>query len=202
VAHVSSDPIRCVLSELLPLRLALVLPRTAGAKLFHHLLATYHYLGFRTRVGENLSYLIRDARGRLVACALFGAAAWKIAPRDRFIGWDVSTRARHLGGVANNQRFLILPWVKVPHLASHILSRLTRRLRADWIGKYGHPVVLLETFVDRSRFRGTCYRAANWVCVGQTQGRSRQDRRRQISVSVKDIYVYPLSPHFRRELCA
>jgi len=115
---------------------------------------------------------------------------------------NAETRAAGLAGIANNNRYLIPPWVKVPHLASHVLGLLARRIRNDWINKYGHPVALLETFVDRSRFRGTCYRAANWQCVGQTQGRSRQDRYSNMSVPIKDIYLYPLSPKFRQELKA
>jgi hypothetical protein len=153
-------------------------------------------------VGETIGYLVRDRYERPVACAIFGAAAWKTAPRDKFIGWESECRAKRLGGIANNNRYLVLPWVTVPHLASHVLGLLARRIRADWIDKYGHPIALLETFVDRSRFRGTCYRAANWRCVGQTQGRSRQDRNTSMSVPIKDIYLYPLTPRFREELKA
>ncbi|MFZ4618554.1 MAG: Druantia anti-phage system protein DruA, partial [Rectinemataceae bacterium] len=143
---------------------------------------------------------VRDRCDRVVACAVFGAAAWKTEPRDSFIGWDPATRAMRLGDIANNNRYLILPWVEVPHLASHVLGLLARRIRNDWMEKYCHPVALLETFVDRGRFRGTCYRAANWQCVGQTQGRSRQDRHKTMSVPIKDIYLYPLTPEFRKEL--
>jgi len=136
-----------------------------------------------------------------VSCLLFGSAAWKTAPRDVFIGRDAPTRERNLIYITNNTRFLILPWVKVPHLASHVLSRVSRRLSADWREKYGHPIYLLETFVDRTRFRGVCYRAANWTVVGQTKGRTRNDRRQTIHTTVKDVYVYPLTRDFRRELC-
>ncbi len=138
-------------------------------------LAQHHYLGFHRPVGESIKYLVRDRYGRDLACALFGLAAWKLAPRDAFIGWSDRQRHRNLILLTNNTRFLVLPWVVVPHLASHILGLVLRRLRADWRSKYGHPVHLVETFVDRARFRGTCYRATNWQCVGQTQGRSRQD---------------------------
>ena len=136
-----------------------------------------------------------------MACALFGAAAWKTQPRDDFIGWTAAQRQAHLGRVANNSRFLILPWVRVPELASHILGRVARRLAGDWQAHYGHRVVLLETFVERERFRGSCYRAANWICVGQTQGRTRQDRQHRIQAPVKDILVYPLQANFRKQLC-
>jgi len=152
-------------------------------------------------VGENLAYLARDRNGRELACVLFGAAAWKAAARDRFIGWDHATRALRLGFLTNNTRFLILPWVRVPHLASHLLGRILRRLSADWQGKYGHPIYLVETFVESDRFRGTCYRAADWTLVGRTQGRSRQDRAHRFQVRVKDIYLYPLTSGFREELC-
>lgn len=195
-----TEPIHARLDELTPLRTTIVTARSPDARILHQLLSSHHYLGFRTNVGETIGYLVRDRHDRILACAIFGAAAWKTAPRDTFIGWNAETRAAGLGGIANNNRYLIPPWVEVPHLASHVLGLLARRIRNDWVIKYGHPVALLETFVDRSRFRGTCYRAANWQCVGQTQGRSRQDRYSNMSVPVKDIYLYPLSPKFRQEL--
>lgn len=144
---------------------------------------------------------MQDRQGRDLACALFGAAAWKTQPRDGFIGWTASERQTHLGWIVNNSRFLILPWVRVPDLASHILGRVARRLASDWQAHYSHPVVLLETFVERERFQGSCYRAANWIYVGQTQGRTRQDRERRIQAPVKDIWVYPLQANFRKQLC-
>jgi hypothetical protein len=202
VVDVDCDPIYARLGELTPLKVTLVAVRSPDAQLLHQLLSSHHYLGFRANVGETIGYLARDRHDRVVACAVFGAAAWKTAPRDTFIGWNAETRATRLGGIANNNRYLIPPWVEVPHLASHVLGLLARRIRNDWITKYGHPVALLETFVDRSRFRGTCYRAANWHCVGQTQGRSRQDQYKTMSVPIKDIYLYPLSPKFREELKA
>lgn len=186
------------LRALMPLTLDLV---TGTHPAFSHALATHHYLGYGGPVGEHLAYMVRDRQGREVACLLFGAAAWKTKPRDGWIGWNDATRARHLHLIANHARFLILPWVRVPHLASHVLGRITRRLAADWHARYGHPVHLLETFVERARFRGTCYRAANWIPVGQTQGRSRQDRDRTLCVPVKDIYLYALTPRVREELC-
>jgi hypothetical protein len=174
----------------------------AQRPLFEALLHQHHYLSYRSPVGENLQYLVEDNQGRPLACALFGAAAWQCADRDRYIGWDAAARAQHLHLVTNNTRLLIVPWVKVPHLASHLLSRLARCLNRDWQAKYGHPIYLLETFVERDRFVGTCYQAANWVRVGQTKGRSRQDRAdgRHHQVPVKEIYLYPLHPHFRRWL--
>ncbi len=194
----SEPSISAKLSELTPLAVEIV---AAGHPDFSRYLAQHHYLGYRGPVGENLAYLVRDRHGRDLACVLFGAPAWKVAARDSFIGWGHALRPRRLHLLTNNTRFLILPWVSVPHLASHVLGRTTRRLSTDWQTKYGHPVHLVETFVDRSRFKGTCYRAANWTCVGQTQGRSRQDRTRSLSVPVKDVFVLALTPRFREELC-
>ena len=185
-----------------PLSVSLVAPRSEELRLFKGLLGRYHYLGHRNTVGENLRYLIRDRHGRHVACLLFGSAAWKCADRDRFLGWDRSRRERNLQGLTNNTRFLILPWVQVPHLASHVLGLIARRIRDDWQAKYGHPAHALETFVDRGRFRGISYRAANWLRLGATQGRTRNDRDRRIQAPVKDVYLYPLISDFRRELCA
>ncbi len=195
------EPVRCGLRGLRPLSATLVAPRSNDKRLFNGLLTSHHYLGHRNTVGENLRYLIRDRQGRPVACMLFGSAAWKCADRDVFIGWDRAARERNLQGLTNNTRFLILPWVRVPHLASHVLALAARRIRSDWQSKYGHPVHALETFVDRSRFKGTCYRAANWVRLGETRGRTRNDRERRIQAPIKDVYIYPLVPDFRRELC-
>jgi hypothetical protein len=168
--------------------------------LFGFLLSRYHYLGYRGSVGENVKYLVFDSRGRPVSCLLFGSAAWKVGCRDRYIGWDGVGRPRGLHLVTNNMRFLVLPWVKVPHLASHVLGRIARRIREDWEKVYGHEVVLLETFVDVSCFRGICYRAANWIYAGRTKGRSRNDRYNCIRVPQKDVYVYPLRRDFREIL--
>ncbi|MCL0070152.1 DUF4338 domain-containing protein [Dehalococcoidia bacterium] len=168
--------------------------------LFKCLLSRYHYLGFNGTVGENMKYMVFDREQNPLACLLFGSAAWKCAPRDDFIGWNAETRKANLNFVTNHMRLLVLPWVMVPHLASHILGRVARRISADWIEKYGHPIYLLETFVERDRFRGTCYRAANWILVGQTKGRSRNDRYATLKVPVKDIYLYPLTKGFRKVL--
>lgn len=194
------EAIHASLAELTPLQVTIAATRSADGRLLHELLSTYHYLGFRTNVGETIRYLVRDRKGRPVACAVFGAAAWKTAGRDQYIDWDAEQRAQGLSGIANNNRYLLLPWVEVRHLASHVLGLLARRIRTDWIEKYSHPIALLETFVDRSRFHGTCYRAANWHCVGQTAGRSRQDRNKSLSVPIKDVYLYPLTAKFREEL--
>lgn len=188
------------LTEAAPLTITVVSPKTADGKLFAALLAEHHYLGYKGSVGEHLSYLVRDNRGGLLACLLFGAAAWKVASRDQFIGWQEEQRRRNLKLIVNNMRFLLLP--KIPHLASHLLGRIARRISKDWVEKYGHPVVLLETFVEVDRFAGTCYRAANWLRLGQTQGRSRNDSEHKLKVAIKDVWVYPLAQNFKEKLCS
>jgi len=198
----ATEPISGALRDLRPLTVSVVAPGSADLRLFNGLLARYHYLGHRNTVGENLRYLVRDRHDRPVACALFGSAAWKCADRDAFLGWERAARERNLQGLTNNTRFLVLPWVGVPHLASHVLGRIARRIRADWQAKYGHPVQALETFVDRDRFKGTCYRAANWLRLGATRGRTRNDRAHRLRVAVKDVYLDPLVADFRRELGA
>jgi hypothetical protein len=170
--------------------------------LFKFLLHRYHYLGHRTCVGENLKVMVSDSQGHLLACVLFGSAAWKAKSRDAFIGWEPQVRERNLSLLTNNTRFLILPWVRVRHLASHLLAQLCRRVSGLWMETYGHRVHLLETFVERDRFRGTCYRAAGWTHVGATAGRSRNDVHAILCVPVKDIFLYPLSADFRAKLCA
>jgi hypothetical protein len=190
------------LAELRPLTVHVVRPGSPEAGTFSGLLARFHYLGHRNTVGENIRYLAVDRHGRTVACLLFGSAAWSCAARDRFLGWDREARARNLHGLTNNTRFLVPDWVRVPHLASHVLGLIARRIRGDWLAKYGHPVSALETFVERDRFRGTCYRAANWLPLGETRGRSRNDRRHDLRTGVKGVYLFPLVADFRRELCA
>jgi hypothetical protein len=164
-------------------------------------LRQFHYLSWGGAVGENLAYAVTNEAGRLLACMVFGSPAWKCAARDAFIGWTREQRQRHLHQITNNTRFLILPFVRIPHLASWIFGQVLRRLSADWDAKYGHPVLLVETFVDRERFAGTCYKAANWIRTGATSGRSRQDRAHALRVPIKDVYVYPLDRRFRQELC-
>ena len=178
------------LSEVRPLQIAEISQakdRAARVRL-ENCLHQYHYLGYQTRVGENLQYWVQSSQGRPVACVVFGAAAWQCAPRDLWIGWTAIQRSQRLERIANNTRFLIFPWVGIPHLASHILGQIAARIATDWERKYRHPVALLETFVDRTRFRGSCYRAANWLRVGQTQGRGRQGPGGLISTSFNVIY--------------
>lgn len=188
---------RASLKGISPVRVERVEPGSPAAKRWRYYLDRYHYLGLRV-VGENLGYLAMDREERDVGCLLFGAAAWKCAPRDQKLGWSGEERRSQLWQVANNTRFLILPWVEVKHLASHVLGAVARRIGRDWQAKYGHEVKWLETFVDREKFRGSCYRAANWQCVGQTQGRSRQDRERQLRVPIKDVYLYELGDGSQR----
>lgn len=198
VSHKTS-PIACDLSSLTPLRIELVRDKDL-LELFKCLFFIYHYLRFSGTVGENMKYMIFDKEGRPLSCLLFGSAAWKIAARDEFIGWNADTRKTNLNLLTNNMRFLILPWVKVPHLASHILGRVVRRIRKDWMDRYSHPIYMLETFVERKRFRGICYQAANWKYVGQTKGYSRSDKHATPKVSIKDIYLLPLVKKFREAL--
>ncbi len=198
--HPQATVIEISLAHLLPLSFMVVSGSSDLEHRFHHYLVQHHYLGFNRTVGENLKYLIQDRHGRDLACVLFGAAAWKTQPRDQFIGWNRAACQKHLSCITNNTRFLILPWVRVPHLASHILGRISRRISSDWQTKYAHPVHLLETFVEKDRFLGTCYKAANWICVGSTKGRSRQDRYNTLQVPIKAIYLYPLIPNFRELL--
>jgi hypothetical protein len=194
------QPITGPLAQLEPLSLQEVSAEPAARAWVKEALARFHYLGFGGAVGENLQYVVRDGQNRPLACLVFGAAAWKCQDRDRFIGWTAAQRQKHLALVANNTRFLILPWVRVPSLGSWSLGRVAGRIARDWQGKYGHGIVLLETFVEPPRFGGTVYRAANWQRVGRTTGRTRQDRHTCIQVAVKDIYVYPLHRGFRQVL--
>jgi hypothetical protein len=201
VTH-ESQPITGSLAQLRPLELTELSQRPQGLALYEWLLHQYHYLGYASAVGLNLKYLVRDCRGRPLGCLLFGSAAWKCEVRDRFIGWSAAQRQAHLQEVTSNTRFIILPWVQVPQLASHVLGLVVGRLRQDWQIKYARSLQLVETFVDTSRFRGVCYRAANWLDLGQTTGRTRQDRSHQIAVAAKRVWVYPLDNQFRRHLCA
>lgn len=192
-------PIDRSLAGLQPVSLELA--HTPGSRRrVSQLLAQYHYRGFNGAVGENVQYLAKDVGGRELAVMVFGAAAWKVAVRDRFIGWSVEQRQQRLGAIANQQRFLILPWVRVPHLASHLLALATGRLSADWQARYGHRVWLVETFVERDRFAGTAYKAAGWRELGQTTGRTRQDRAHTLQTPRKSVWVRPLHRAFRQRL--
>lgn len=191
--------------QLLPLMLELVPAAPGGSsQLWRELLARYHYLGYRVPVGASLRYLVRSPRapGQVLACLLWTSPAWKIAARDRWIGWSEDQRRQNLPYLVNNARFLILPWVHIRGLASAILARCARQLPEDWAARYGVRPLLLETLVDPARFRGTCYRAANWLPLGRTKGRGRMDRSHQAhGRAPKELYVYPLCRKVQQRLC-
>lgn len=168
--------------------------------LYRGLVGTYHYLGYQQATGAQLRY-IACFQDRPIACLSFGPAAWKIGPRDQFIGWSVEARHRNLPWVVNNDRFVILPWVQIKCLASFLLGKVVRQLRRDWQRAYGHDVALVETFVERERFAGCAYAAASWICVGQTRGRGRNDRTHDAGAPIKSIWLYPLRGDFRTRLC-
>ena len=195
------EPIDSCLKALRPLEVREISGDRAARGRMASAMAQFHYLGYGGTVGENLHYGITDQAGRPLAFVLFGAAAWKCQDRDRHIGWESHQREGNLGLIANNSRFLIVPWARVPHLASWILSRICRRVSTDCQRKYGHGLVLLESFVERDRFLGTAYQAANWLRVGATTGRTRQDRYNSIRTPIKDIYLCPLRANFREILC-
>lgn len=174
--------------------------RTGSESLFNSLIERHHYLGYMQPVGEHLKYMV-FSHDRPVACLGWCSAPWHMGPRDRFIGWPAEVRKVNLRLIACNTRFLILPWFRVPHLASHILGHMARRISADWQEAYGHPIHYLETFVDQERFRGTCYKAANWVYLGETTGRWRVDKRQGKERHIKDVLGYPLHKRFREALC-
>lgn len=198
VLHVK-EPINESLKVLYPVDIQLI---ESGYKYnaFKYFISQYHYLGWSGTVGENLKYMIYDKHERPLGVIMFGAAAWKVQPRDNYIGWNAEIRKRNLCYIANNNRFLILPWVKVEHLASHILGKICRRINQDWLMKYNHPVYLLETFVEVDRFWGTCYKAANWKNVGETQGRGKLDIKNEYKLPRKSIWLYPLHESFREKL--
>jgi hypothetical protein len=196
------EPIASSLAELSPWQVRELGRYPEDLPLFECLRHQHHYLSHTSSVGLNLKYLVCDRHGRPVSCLLFGSAAWPCAVRDEFIGWSAAEGQRALQQITNNTRFLVMPWVEVRHLASHVLSRVLRQLRADWHRKYARPLHLVETFVDTSRFVGSCYRAANWIEGGQTTGRTRQDRSHPIQVAPKRVLVYPLTKEFGRALRA
>ena len=202
VAGVDESPLAMSLAAVQPVQLERVEYGTAPAALFDHLLIRYHYLGYAYPVGANVRYLARGRDGRVLACAVWASAALKVGCRDGWLGWSPAQRMAGLARVANNTRFLILPWVRVPHLASHLLALMTRRLVTDWRQRTGHALALVETFVDETRFQGTCYRAANWMELGRTTGRTRDNRDKKIRVAVKRVWVWPCQPlaRLRREL--
>ncbi len=188
-------PVAASLAQITPLRLVPVTSRADSAR-WNQLIREHHYLGYTPLAGAQIRYLAQAAPGTVGALG-FGAAAWKCAPRDNWIGWDPPTRQANLHLIAGNARFLILPHVRVRNLASAILARAARQLPADWQDRYGYAPVLLETFVDTNRFTGASYQAANWTWAGYTKGRGKLDRNHQHALPVKDVYLYPLRPDYR-----
>jgi hypothetical protein len=191
-------PLQCTIAEVRPLDFQQV-RRTVEERLFNSLLDRYHYLGYTQPVGEHLKYIIY-AQDRPIACLGWSSAPRHLGPRDRFIGWSAEARRKNIRFLAYNTRYLILPFVNVPHLASHILACMARRLSADWEHHFGHPLYYLETFVDPGRFRGTCYRAANWTLLGLTTGRGKDDHTNRPNRPLKEVLGYPLTKDFRRLL--
>ena len=197
---IDTTPIAVTLPELQPIELQQV-RRTGDEPLFNSLLEQYHYLQYEQPVGEHLKYLAWG-QGRPIACLAWSSAPRHLGSRDRFIGWNAEARRRNIRFLAYNTRFLILPWVRVPHLASHILGRMAAILSDDWQRMYRHPIYFAETFIDPARFRGTCYRAANWQLLGRTTGRGKNDQTNQPNRPIKEILGLPLTPRFREYLTA
>jgi hypothetical protein len=196
--EIDQSPVHTKLAQVRPLEFCQV-RRTEAEKSFNSLMNTYHYLGYCQPVGEHLKYIVYAGK-RPVACLAWSSAPRHIGARDRFIGWNAEERKKNISFLAYNTRFLILPWVRVPHLASHILGRMAGRISNDWESVYHHPVCYLETFVDKERFKGTCYQAANWIYVGDTTGRGKNDHTNKPNRSIKAVLGYPLTKDFRKRL--
>ncbi len=196
--EVDTRPLRGRLAEIRPLEFRSV-RRTPEEPLFNSLLEQYHYLGYKQPVGEHLKFLVY-AGARPVACFAWSSSAHYLGCRDRFLGWSVEARRKNIHLLAYNPRFLLLPWVEIPHLASHLLARMTRMLSGEWERVYGHPTYFVETFIDPQRFRGTCYRAANWIVLGCTTGRGKNAWSKKPNRPIKQVLGYPLTPRFRQWL--
>lgn len=196
---VEQEPLQASFAELGMIELRQV-RRTPEEALFNSLVHQHHYLGYTQPVGEHLKYLV-FAGGRPIACVAWSSAPRHLGSRDRFIGWSKQERLANIRMLAYNTRFLILPWVRVPHLASHILGRMARVLSGDWQRLYAHPIYFLETFIDPGRFAGTCYKAANWTCLGETTGRGKDDMHHKANRPIKQVLGYPLVRDFRQRLC-
>ena len=198
--EVDQTPIESAINEFYPIHLKQV-RRTRFEKLFNSLVSKHHYLGYTHPVGEYLKYMAFP-NDRPIACLTWSSAPWYIGVRDRFIGWSSKTRQENLHLIINNTCFLVLPWVRVSHLASHLLALSRRRVSLDWESVYNHPVLLLETFVDTERFQGACYKADNWIYCGKTTGRGKLSTSTKPNLSKKAVYVYPLKKNFRKRLTA
>jgi len=200
VIQVDRTPIQCSLKQLGLIEIRQV-RCTGSEKLYNSLIDQHHYLGYCHPVGEQLKYLVFTDH-RPIACFAFSSAPRHLGPRDRFIGWAPEQRKSNIHLIGYNTRFLILPWIQVRYLASHLLARLARKISSDWQQLYQHPIYFLETFIDTQRFKGTCYQAANWIYLGKTTGRGKDDQTNKPNRSIKAIWGYPLRPDFRMELCS
>ena len=200
--HIKHDttPVNAHLAELRPLEIKIVTTKE-DVKIFKSYIFQYHYLGYDRQIGETLKYAVYSRDGVPLASLMFGSSAWTCLPRDVFVGWNKEQRQAGLRYTTNNQRFLVYPWIRCDHLASHILGQICRRISCDWKAKYGHSLYMIETFVEQCRFRAVCYRAANWIRVGETTGRGRNSTTMQAVLPIKDVYVYPLTKDFRERLC-
>ena len=201
IIYVEHDdtPIEANIKDIKPIVINIV-TNAQDNRLFKSLIQQYHYLHYDRSIGENIKYLVYGNNGRLLSCLMFSAAAWACIARDDYLGWNSEQRRSGLPYITNNSRFLILPFVHIPHLASHILGAIARRISNDWYTKYGHDLILLETFVEQDRFRGTCYKAANWIWAGFTAGLGRNSTSTSPAVPVKDVWIYPLCNDFKEEL--
>jgi len=200
LVEVDKTPIVCSIEEIRPIELRPV-RKTQYERLYNSLIHEHHYLKYTQHVGENLKY-IAFSNNRPIACFGWTSAVWHLGCRDRFIGWSPEIRKKNLHLIAYNHRFLILPWVKIHSLASHLLSLITNILPSDWLRFYNHPIYFLETFIDTERFNGTCYKAANWIFLGKTTGRGKLDNTHKKNRSLKAVFGYPLCKDFRRILCS
>jgi hypothetical protein len=196
--NIGQSAVLCPLSELSPIIIRQVL-ETEQEKLYNGLVSQYHYLGYVHPVGEHLKYLIYS-KGQVISCISFSSAPRHISSRDNYIGWNQTIRKHNIHLIAYNTRFLILPWVRVKNLASHVLGSITKQVSGDWEKIYGHPIYFLETFVDTERFAGTCYKAANWTYLGKTTGRGKNDQTNKPNRSIKAVWGYVLDKDFRRKL--
>lgn len=195
---VDQTPICTKLSKIQPLKIQQV-RRTSYEKLFNSLIDRHHYLGYCHPVGEHLKYIV-FTEGRPVACLSWSSAPRHIGCRDKFIGWSADIRKKNLQLIAYNSRFIILPWVQLRNLASHVLGKVAKVVSADWERVYSHPIYFLETFIDTEKFAGTCYKAANWIYLGNTTGRGKNDQTHKVNRSIKAVWGYPLSVDFREVL--
>lgn len=199
LVKVDQTPIVCDIEDIQPIELQSV-RKTQYERLYNSLIQEHHYLRYTHPIGENIKYIV-FSNGRPIACMGWTSAVRHLGSRDRFIGWSAEIRKKNLHLIAYNTRFLILPWVKVPYLASHLLGLSAHIVPGDWLKFYKHPIYFLETFVDTEKFQGTCYRAANWIYLGKTTGRGKNDQTNKQNRSIKAVFGYPLQKNFRRILC-